>query len=84
MKDKWVTQTEAMIDGESTATAAKRCGVDYKTAFRWRQRWSGFSKQRFAFDKWNTCRLMLRCRYRGVVEATGFAHLTRPEGLRRS
>ena len=38
MKDKWVTQTEAMIDGVSTATAAKRCGVDYKTAFRWRHR----------------------------------------------
>ena len=38
MKDKWVTQTEAMIDGVSTAKAAKRCGVDYKTAFRWRHR----------------------------------------------
>ena len=38
MKDKWVTQAEAMIDGVSTAAAAKRCGVDYKTAFRWRHR----------------------------------------------
>jgi len=38
MKDKWVTQTEAMIDGVSTAMAAQRCGVDYKTAFRWRHR----------------------------------------------
>ena len=38
MKDRWVTQTETMIDGVSTAKAAKRCGVDYKTAFRWRHR----------------------------------------------
>ena len=38
MKDKWVAQTEAMIDGVSAAKAAKRCGVDDKTAFRWRHR----------------------------------------------
>ncbi len=38
MKEKWVTQTEALIDGVSTAKAAKRCGVDDKTAFRWRHR----------------------------------------------
>ena len=38
MKEKWVTQTEALIDGASTAKAANRCGVDYKTAFRWRHR----------------------------------------------
>lgn len=38
MKEKWVTQTEALIDGVSTAQAANRCGVDYKTAFRWRHR----------------------------------------------
>jgi len=38
MKEKWVTQTEALIDGVGTAKAANRCGVDYKTAFRWRHR----------------------------------------------
>ena len=38
MKDKWATQAEALIDGVTTAVAAKRCGVDYKTAFRWRHR----------------------------------------------
>jgi|KBSMisStandDraft_5_1062788.scaffolds.fasta_scaffold296216_1 transposase-like protein len=38
MKDKWATQAEALIDGVTTAEAAKRCGVDYKTAFRWRHR----------------------------------------------
>jgi transposase-like protein len=38
MKDKWVAQVEAMIDGVSTAKTAKRCDVDYKTAFRWRHR----------------------------------------------
>jgi len=38
MKDKWTTQTEAMIDGVSTAKAAQRCGVHYSTAFRWRHR----------------------------------------------
>jgi len=31
-------QTEAMIDGVSTAKAARRCGVHYTTAFRWRHR----------------------------------------------
>jgi transposase-like protein len=38
MKDKWSTQTEAMIDGVSTLKAAQRCGVHYTTAFRWRHR----------------------------------------------
>jgi transposase-like protein len=38
MKEKWSTQTEAMIDGVSTAQAAQRCGVHYTTAFRWRHR----------------------------------------------
>lgn len=38
MKDKWAAQTEAMIDGVSTAKAAQRCGVHYTTAFRWRHR----------------------------------------------
>ena len=38
MKDKWAAQAEAMIDGVSIAKAAKRCGVDYTTAFRWRHR----------------------------------------------
>jgi hypothetical protein len=37
-KDKWVAQASAMIDGVSTSKAAKRCDVDYKTAFRWRHR----------------------------------------------
>jgi len=38
MKDKWAAQTEAMIEGVSTAKAAQRCGVSYTTAFRWRHR----------------------------------------------
>jgi len=38
MKDKWMAQTEAMIEGVSTAKAARRCGVHYTTAFRWRHR----------------------------------------------
>jgi transposase-like protein len=38
MKDKWTAQTEAMIEGVSTAQAARRCGVHYTTAFRWRHR----------------------------------------------
>ena len=38
MKDKWVAQAGAMIDGVSVAKAAKRCGVAYTTAFRWRHR----------------------------------------------
>lgn len=38
MKDKWTAQTEAMIAGVSTAKAARRCGVHYTTAFRWRHR----------------------------------------------
>ena len=38
MKDKWSAQTEAMIEGVSAAKAARRCGVHYTTAFRWRHR----------------------------------------------
>ena len=38
MKDKWTAQTEAMLAGVSTATAAQRCDVHYTTAFRWRHR----------------------------------------------
>jgi transposase-like protein len=38
MKDRWATQTSAMIDGASIAKAAQRCGVHYTTAFRWRHR----------------------------------------------
>jgi transposase-like protein len=38
MKEKWTAQSEAMIDGVSTAQAARRCGVHYTTAFRWRHR----------------------------------------------
>jgi transposase-like protein len=38
MKEKWATQTAAMIDGVSTAKAARRCDVHYTTAFRWRHR----------------------------------------------
>jgi transposase-like protein len=37
-KGKWAAQTAAMIDGVSTAKAAKRCDVHYTTAFRWRHR----------------------------------------------
>jgi transposase-like protein len=38
LKDKWAAQTEALIEGVSTAKAARRCGVHYTTAFRWRHR----------------------------------------------
>jgi transposase-like protein len=38
MKDKWPAQAAAMIEGVSLAKAAKRCAVDYTTAFRWRHR----------------------------------------------
>lgn len=38
MKEKWSSQADAMIDGASIAKAARRCGVHYTTAFRWRQR----------------------------------------------
>ncbi len=37
-KEKWAAQAQAMIDGVSTAKAAKRCDVHYTTAFRWRHR----------------------------------------------
>jgi len=38
LKDKWPIQAKAMIEGVSTAKAAKQCGVHYTTAFRWRHR----------------------------------------------
>jgi transposase-like protein len=38
MREKWTTQADALIDGISVAKAARRCGVHYTTAFRWRHR----------------------------------------------
>jgi len=36
--ERWADQAQAMITGETIARAARRCGVDYTTAFRWRHR----------------------------------------------
>lgn len=36
--DRWQDQALALISGETVVKAAKRCGVDYTTAFRWRHR----------------------------------------------
>ncbi len=36
--DRWNDQAQALIDCDSVAKAAKRCGIDYTTAFRWRHR----------------------------------------------
>jgi transposase-like protein len=38
MKEKWGSQADAMMDGVSITKAARRCGVHYTTAFRWRHR----------------------------------------------
>jgi len=38
MKDKWGTYATAIVDGITVAKAATRCGMSYKTAFRWRHR----------------------------------------------
>jgi transposase-like protein len=36
--DRWATQAQALISGETVAKAASRCKVAYTTAFRWRHR----------------------------------------------
>ena len=36
--DRWTTQAQALISGETVAKAANRCKVAYTTAFRWRHR----------------------------------------------
>lgn len=36
--DRWGLQAEALMAGETIAQAARRCGVHYTTAFRWRHR----------------------------------------------
>ena len=36
--NRWGDQAQALIEGETVAKAAARCGVDYTTAFRWRHR----------------------------------------------
>ena len=35
---RWGEQAQALIAGETIAKAAKRCNIDYTTAFRWRHR----------------------------------------------
>lgn len=37
-RECWADQAQALMTGESVAAAAKRCGVDVTTAFRWRHR----------------------------------------------
>jgi transposase-like protein len=37
-KDRWADHAQAMISGETLAKSAKRCGVAFSTAFRWRHR----------------------------------------------
>ena len=37
-QDRWHDQAQALIAGETVSQAAKRCGVAYTTAFRWRHR----------------------------------------------
>ncbi len=36
--ERWNLQGQALNDGDTVAKAAKRCEVDYTTAFRWRHR----------------------------------------------
>ena len=36
--DRWGLQADALMAGETIAQAARRCGVHYTTAFRWRHR----------------------------------------------
>src|SRR5450432_3459756 len=36
--DRWKDQAQALINRETIAKAAKRCDIDYTTAFRWRHR----------------------------------------------
>jgi transposase-like protein len=38
MKERWESQAQALITGESLVKAAQRCAVDVTTAFRWRHR----------------------------------------------
>jgi transposase-like protein len=37
-KDRWANHAQAMISGETLAKSAKRCGMAFSTAFRWRHR----------------------------------------------
>ena len=37
-KDRWADHAQAMISGDTLAKSAKRCGVAFSTAFRWRHR----------------------------------------------
>lgn len=37
-KDRWADHAQAMISGDTLAESAKRCGVAFSTAFRWRHR----------------------------------------------
>ncbi len=37
-KDRWLTYSEALIEGLSVRQAARRCGIHKNTSFRWRHR----------------------------------------------
>ncbi len=40
-RDRWPDQARALMEGESLAKAAERCGIDPSTVFRWRHRFLG-------------------------------------------
>lgn len=46
LRDRWATFVQALIDGDSVRGAARRCGVDKSTAFRWRQRFLALDAER--------------------------------------
>ena len=37
-KEKWLEYSKAMVDGLSVRKAARKCGIDNTTSFRWRHR----------------------------------------------
>jgi transposase-like protein len=37
-RDRWQDQVQALVNGDTLAKAAERCGVNQSTAFRWRRR----------------------------------------------
>ncbi len=37
-KEKWLEYSKAMVDGLSVRKAARKCGIDTTTSFRWRHR----------------------------------------------
>jgi hypothetical protein len=54
----FISRLSSLRKRQSVCRAMSVCGLDFTRPASYKQRWMAYSKQRFAFDKWISCRLV--------------------------